>query len=89
MTASGTWTLLNETFAEDFSEDDQAGGSKKEVDALVGSLLGPEPVSASILDIASGSRALPRKDFAEDEMAVEAGQGSLLAESETFSSRQT
>merc|ERR1719234_23701 len=71
MTASGTWTLLNEAFAEDFSEDDQTGGSKKELDALVGSLLGCEPASASVLDISSGSSALPREAFAQDEKAVE------------------
>ena len=88
MAASGNWTLLNEAFAEDFSEDDQTGGSKKERDTLVGSLQGSEPVSASVLDIASGSSALPREPFAEDGKAVEAGQGSLPAENATFSSRQ-
>ena len=86
MTASGSRTLPNQAFAEDFSEDDQAGGSKKEVDGLVGSLQGSEPVSASILDIASGSRALPSEAFAEDGKAVEAG--SLLAENTTTRSRQ-
>ena len=55
---------------------------------MVGSLQGSEPVSASVLDIAFGSRALLSEAFAEDEKAVEAGQGSLLAENETFSSRQ-
>ena len=88
MTASGSKTLLNEAFAEDFSEDDQAGGSKKELDALVGSLQGCDTVSASVLDITSGSRALPSEAFAEDKKVVEAGQGSLPAEDATTSSRQ-
>ena len=52
---------------------------------LVGWALGSGPVSASVLDIDPGSRALPREAFAEDEKAVEAGQDSLLA---TTSTRQ-
>merc|ERR1719209_687113 len=88
MAASGSRTLPNEAFAEVLSEDEEAGGSKLvgyQLDALDGSLLGSGTVSASVLDIASGSRALPKEAFAEDEKAVEAGQGSLLA---TTSRRQ-
>ena len=88
MAASGSRTLPNEAFAEVLSEDEEAGGSKLvgyQLDALDGSLLGSGPVSASVLDIDPGSRALPRDAFAEDEKAVEAGQDSLLA---TTSTRQ-
>ena len=88
MAASGSRTLPNEAFAEVLSEDEEAGGSKLvgyQLDALDGSLLGSGPVSASVLDIDPGSRALPRDAFAEDEKAVEAGQDSLLA---TTSNRQ-
>ena len=68
-------------------------------------LLGASPAAASVLDImaasgssampnlacawVAGSRALPREAFAEDEKAVEAGQGSLLAENANTTSRQT
>ena len=88
LAASGSRTLPNEAFAEVLSEDEEAGGSKLvgyQLDALDGSLLGSGPVSASVLDIDPGSRALPRDAFAEDEKAVEAGQDSLLA---TTSTRQ-
>ena len=88
MAASGSRTLPNEAFAQVLSEDEEAGGSKLvgyQLDALDGSLLGSGPVSASVLDIDPGSRALPRDAFAEDEKAVEAGQDSLLA---TTSTRQ-
>ena len=84
MAASGSRTLPNHAFAK----DDEAGGSLivgYELDAVIGS----GRVSASILDIASGSRALPREAFAEDEKDVEAGQGSLLADNATTSTRQT
>ena len=86
MAASGSRTLPNEAFAEVLSEDEEAGGSKLvgyQLDALDGSLLGSGPVSASVLDIASGSRALPREAF-----AVEADQGYLPAENATTSTRQ-
>ena len=82
MAASGSRPLPNQALAE----DDEAGWSKivgYQLDALVGSLLGPGPVSASVLDIASGSRALPREAF-----AVEADQGYLPAENATTSTRQ-
>ena len=87
MAASGSRPLPNEAFAE----DDETGGSKEvgyQLNAPVGSLLGPGAVSASVLDIASGSRAQPREAFAEDEKAVEAGQGSLTAENATTGTRQ-
>ena len=87
MAASGSRTLPNEAFAQVLSEDEEAGGSK--LDALVGSLLGSGAVSVSILDIASGSWDLPREAFAEDEKALEAGQGSVPAENATTSTRQT
>ena len=88
--ASGSRTLPNVALAEVLSE---AGGSKivdYQLDGLVESLMGAGPVTASILDIAaaSGSRALSREAFAEDEKAVEAGQDSLLAANATTSTRQ-
>jgi len=90
--ASGSRTLPNVALAEVLSEDGEAGGSKivdYQLDGLVESLMGAGPVTASILDIAaaSGSRALSREAFAEDEKAVEAGQDSLLAANQTTSTR--
>ena len=91
--ASGSRTLPNVALAEVLSEDGEAGGSKivdYQLDGLVESLMGAGPVTASILDItaASGSRALLREAFAEDEKAVEAGQDSLLAVNATTSTRR-
>ena len=88
MAASGGPPLPSLAFAED---DEAACGSYMigyQLDALVGSLQGPGAVSASVLDIASGSWALPREAFAEDEKAVEAGQGYVLAENANSSTRQ-
>ena len=93
MAASGSRTLPNLALAEVLSEDGEAGGSKTvdyQLDGLVESLSGCGPVTASDLDIetGSGSSALPRRPFAAEEMAVQAGQDSLLAANSATSSRQ-
>ena len=61
MTASGSRTLPNEAFAEVLSEDDQAGGSKKEVGYELDAL--PNQAFAPVSDTfaASGSRRLLRE----------------------------